>query len=192
VLLLCVHTDLQPSHALHRRYYTPAWEAPARLASPQQPLVSSEASSRQLGQPSAATAATATTTAQLQNKLASTAALQGPTTPPSGQAVSQQHHDAAAKAVSIPPVVQAHSRQGGLSTDKSFYSFEMGGVLFLMLDTESPSEPGSAQGVFVASDLAKVCMYWTRGACGLGKVGQGPCSAACHVQVSRAIHTTGS
>lgn len=44
----------------------------------------------------------------------------------------------------------------GLGTERSFYSFDMGGVHFLVLDTESPSDPGSPQGAFVAADLAKV------------------------------------
>lgn len=43
-----------------------------------------------------------------------------------------------------------------LATHRSFYSFEMGGVHFLVLDSESPSNPDSPQGRFVAADLAQV------------------------------------
>jgi hypothetical protein len=52
--------------------------------------------------------------------------------------------------------VAAGVPHGPLDTGRSFFSFEMGGVHFLMLDTESPSDPGSPQGMFVAADLAKV------------------------------------
>lgn len=43
-----------------------------------------------------------------------------------------------------------------LDPSRSYYSFETGGVHFVMLDSESPSGPDSPQGKFVAQDLAKV------------------------------------
>ena len=150
------------------RFYTPAWEALQVSATPPQPRVSFEASSRQLGQAfvaaaAATTTAAATASSQLYNNMPSTAAHQGSTTSLSGQASSQQQHPAAAKPVSLQPAPQPHSMQGQLHTDRSFYAFEMGGVHFLMLDTESPSEPGSPQGIFVATDLAKVCVVRSDG-----------------------------
>lgn len=145
---LYVHTRI-----MHCRYYAPAWEASSSPATLPQPRVSSESSPKQLDQASAATAAA---TPQHQNTLQNTVAPQGPAIPSSGQAVLQKQHLAAAKPVGWRPAPQAGSRQGQLRTDRSFYSFEVGGVHFLMLDTESPSEPGSPQGMFAASDLAKV------------------------------------
>lgn len=51
-----------------------------------------------------------------------------------------------------------------LNPYKSYYSFSMGSVHFLMLDSESPSPPGSPQHQFAANDLKQV--GWV-GACGL-------------------------
>jgi hypothetical protein len=42
------------------------------------------------------------------------------------------------------------------SPSTSFYSFDMGGVHFLMLDSDAPSDPASPQGAFAAADLAGV------------------------------------
>jgi hypothetical protein len=48
-----------------------------------------------------------------------------------------------------------------VNTNTSYYSFDMGGVHFLMLDSETPSHPSSPQGRFVAADLAQVrCGVW--------------------------------
>ena len=43
-----------------------------------------------------------------------------------------------------------------LDPHRSYYSFGMGKVFILMLDSEMPSHPGSPQGQFVAAELAKV------------------------------------
>jgi hypothetical protein len=44
----------------------------------------------------------------------------------------------------------------GLDPRRSYYGFGMGRVYVLMLDSETPSHPGSPQGEFVAAELAKV------------------------------------
>lgn len=69
---------------------------------------------------------------------------------------AQHQRDSATSRGSSSPHVLQDVVGHKLDTTRLFYSFEMGGVHFLMLDTECPSEPGSPQGQFVAADLAKV------------------------------------
>jgi hypothetical protein len=51
---------------------------------------------------------------------------------------------------------QLHNLPTALNPYRSYYSFNMATVHFLMLDSESPSHRGSPQHSFVVQDLAKV------------------------------------
>lgn len=62
----------------------------------------------------------------------------------------------------------------------------MGGVHFLMLDTESPLGPDSLQGQFVATDLAKVCQLQYQLCCGVGLL-----CLHCAILVCCVLHSLG-
>jgi hypothetical protein len=51
---------------------------------------------------------------------------------------------------------QQHNLPTALNPYRSYYSFSMATVHFLMLDSESPSHKGSPQHRFVVQDLAQV------------------------------------
>jgi hypothetical protein len=140
VLLLCAG----------HRFYTPAW----------QPVSSAQAGSRHSGGTQVAalrglalSPVAATTNGEQQQQQRRRRALQEGSSLPGAQ---QKPESTSSTGSSSSPHVLQGSVGDKLDTTRLFYSFEMGGVHFLMLDTESPSEPGSPQGQFVAADLAKV------------------------------------
>jgi len=128
------------------RYYTPAWEAETTYSLKRQ----SSAVDRETSTGRHKTAALADS--------AAAAALQQTMQPPGSESTQQVQHSSKGSSAHSQAAGNAAGQGQGLSTDRSFYSFEMGGVHFLMLNTEAPSDPGSPQGRFVAADLAQVCL----------------------------------
>lgn len=126
------------------RYYTPAWEAGTTYSHKAHSGAAVNAAST--GHHPAAPLADP----------AAAAALQHTMLPTGSESQKQVQHPSKGSLALSQAAGSAAGLGQGLSTERSFYSFEMGGVHFLMLNTEAPSDPDSPQGRFVAADLAQV------------------------------------